>query len=119
MKLIDDISDFLGRHGFEVTHQTCGSFEIIRTSTNGDDHEKVILPLEICAGSEEEAQRMGDAAAMCVESICGREGYPLIITEDRWRSQGGMTRARLLAHPGIRPQLRGPKNRKVGSAGVS
>ena len=98
MKLIDDISDFLGRHGFEVTHQTYGGFEIIRTSTYGADHEKVILPLEICAGSEEEAQRMGDAAAMCVESICRQEGYPLIITEDSWRSQGGMTKARLLAH---------------------
>ena len=66
MKLIDDISDFLGRHGFEVTHQSCGNFETIRTSTNGGNHEKAILPLEICAGSEEEAQRMGDAAAMCV-----------------------------------------------------
>lgn len=98
MKLIDDISDFLGRHGFEVTHQTCGSFEMIRTSTKGGNHEKAILPLEVCAGSEEKAQHMSEAVAMCVESICGLEGYPLIITEDRWRSQGEMTRARLLAH---------------------
>ena len=47
---------------------------------------------------KEEAARAGEEAFECIRFIRSSEGYPLIITEDRWHRQKEMTQARLLAH---------------------
>lgn len=75
-----------------------GGIDVIRASTPDGRLSRLILPVEISARSEEEAQRMSETVSGCIGDICRAEGYPLIITEDRWRAQGTMTRARLLAH---------------------
>lgn len=98
MRLIDDISDFLVRRGFACRHLTLGGSEVICTSTLDGRESRYILPLEISASSEEDACSSAEAASACVRTILEAGEYPLMITEDRWRSQGDMTRSRLLAH---------------------
>ena len=98
MRLIDEISFFLEKHGFACSRQMRHGLDVICTSAYGNAGERVILPLEISESSEEDAGCAAEAASECVRNIAVCEGYPLIITEDRWHSQGVMTRARLLAH---------------------
>lgn len=97
-RLIDHIADFLVENGFELSFQIRHDFDVIVTRTLDGRHTKVILPLEISAGTIEEAEAESDNAEYAIRMIRREAGYPLIITEDRWRSQRQMMEARLLAH---------------------
>lgn len=97
-RLIDHIADFLVENGFELSFQIRHDFDVIVTRTLDGRHTKVILPLEISAGTIEEAEAESDNAEDAIRMIRREAGYPLIITEDRWRSQRQMMEARLLAH---------------------
>jgi hypothetical protein len=97
-RLIDNIADFLVANGFELSFQIRHDFDVIVTRTLDGRHTKVILPLEISAGTIEEAEAESDNAEDAIRIITREAGYPLIITEDRWRSQRQMMEARLLAH---------------------
>ena len=98
MKLIDDITFFLEGEGFECSRHMHDGLEVICVRIHGGKKPRTIIPLEISAGSPEEACTISEAAFSVIGSISRDEGYPLIITEDRWYSQKAMTRARLLAH---------------------
>lgn len=98
MRLIDEISFFLKENGFESSVLLRHGFDVICTRTAGRAEERIILPLEIGSATEEEAARAGEEAFECIRFIRSSEGYPLIITEDRWHRQKEMTQARLLAH---------------------
>ena len=98
MRLIDEISFFLKENGFESSVLLRHGFDVICTRTAGRAEERIILPLEIGSATEEEAARAGEEASECIRFIQSSEGYPLIITEDRWHRQKEMTQARLLAH---------------------
>ena len=97
-RLIDNIADFLVANGFELSFQIRHDFDVIVTRTLDGRHTKVILPLEISAGTIEEAEAESENAEYAIRMITREAGYPLIITEDRWRSQRQMMEARLLAH---------------------
>ncbi|MBR6546923.1 MAG: hypothetical protein IKT69_01335 [Bacteroidales bacterium] len=97
-RLIDNIADFLAENGFELSFQIRHDFDVIVTRTLDGRHIKVILPLEISAGTIEEAEAESENAEYAIRMITREAGYPLIITEDRWRSQRQMMEARLLAH---------------------
>ena len=97
-RLIDYIADFLVENGFELSFQIRHDFDVIVTRTLDGRHTKVILPLEISAGTIEEAEAESENAEYAIRMITREAGYPLIITEDRWRSQRQMMEARLLAH---------------------
>ena len=97
-RLIDNIADFLVANGFELSFQIRHDFDVIVTRTLDGRHTKVILPLEISARTIEEAEAESDNAEDAIRMITREAGYPLIITEDRWRSQRQMMEARLLAH---------------------
>ena len=97
-RLIDNIADFLVANGFELSFQIRHDFDVIVTRTLDGRRTKVILPLEISAGTIEEAEAESDNAEDAIRMITREAGYPLIITEDRWRSQRQMMEARLLAH---------------------
>ncbi len=97
-RLTDEILAFLEGNGIGCSRQMRDDFDVICAQTPVTEAYKVILPLEVGAESPEEAKagaRMAERAVWFMKSC---EGYPLIITEDRWRSQSEMTRARLLAH---------------------
>ena len=97
-RLIDNIAEFLVANGFELSFQIRHDFDVIVTRTLDGRHTKVILPLEISAGTIEEAEAESENAEDAIRMITREAGYPLIITEDRWRSQRQMMEARLLAH---------------------
>lgn len=97
-RLIDDISLFLEARGFEVTRQMRFGLEVISTNTIDKRHERLIMPLEINAHTPQEARTAGEHAYETVQKIASKEGYPLIIPEDRWKRQKEMMEARILAH---------------------
>lgn len=61
-----------------------------------------IMPLAITARSPEEAHEFRILAENAIAEAEGKDkGRPIIIAEDRWRSEGDCIRRRLLAHMGI------------------
>ena len=97
-RLIEDIGAFLNANGFEYSFQIRHDFDVICARTVDGQHTRVILPLEISAGTLEEAVKESRMAYEAVLSIRALEGYPIIIPEDRWKRQRPMMEARLLAH---------------------
>lgn len=97
-RLIEDIGAFLNANGFEYSFQIRHDFDVICARTMDGQHTRVILPLEISAGTLEEAVKESRMAYEAVLSIRTLEGYPIIIPEDRWKRQRPMMEARLLAH---------------------
>lgn len=97
-RLIEDIGAFLNANGFEYSFQIRHDFDVICARTMDGQHTRVILPLEISAGTLEEAAKESQMAYEAVRSIRALEGYPIIIPEDRWKRQRPMMEARLLAH---------------------
>lgn len=97
-RLIDEITFFLESEGFKCSRGLRDGFEVVCTHTLDGSSSRIILPLEITAASVEEAAVFSDRAFDCIRFITDTEGAPVIITEDRWRSQKEMTQARLLAH---------------------
>lgn len=93
-RLIEDIQDFLERQGFECTRQTRHGLETICICTSGTKEERLVLPLEIRAASPQEAEE----ESLIVKGFISQEGYPLIITEDRWKCSRGLMEMRLMAH---------------------
>lgn len=84
--------------------------EEIRFSVRGESELPVIhtetglriMPLAITARSTEEAHEFRILAENAIAEAEGKDkGRPIIITEDRWRSEGDCIRRRLLAHMGI------------------
>ena len=97
-RLIEDIGAFLNANGFEYSFQIRHDFDVICARTMDGQPTRVILPLEISAGTLEEAVKESRTAYEAVLSIRTLEGYPIIIPEDRWKRQRPMMEARLLAH---------------------
>lgn len=98
-RLIDDIAAFLEDNGFECSRQMRHDFDVICTRTADGRKEKIIIPLEIKAETLEEAVQNNEDAYEAIHMASREEGgYPLVVTEDRWRRQGEMMRARILAH---------------------
>ena len=97
-RLIEDIGAFLNANGFEYSFQIRHDFDVICARTMDGQHTRVILPLEISAGTLEEVVKESRTAYEAVLSIRALEGYPIIIPEDRWKRQRPMMEARLLAH---------------------
>ncbi len=97
-RLIDEIILFLEDNGIAYSRQIRFDFDVICIQLPGWESYKIILPLEITAATIEEAGERNIDTENAIFSIKAGEGYPLIITEDRWRSQRQMMEARLLAH---------------------
>lgn len=97
-RLIDETAGFLESNGLNCTRQMRHGFEVLCTITPGGRRQRIILPLEITAGTPEEAAQTSEEAYESVMMIRQMEGFPLIITRDRWERQRKMTEARLLAH---------------------
>ena len=96
--LTEDIIFFLENNGFECSRQIRHDMDVICTETLDGHSPRVILPLELKATAREEAGAESEQAWQVIFCVRSSEGYPLIITEDRWRRQRPMMEARLLAH---------------------
>jgi hypothetical protein len=97
-RLIEDIGAFLKANGFEYSFQIRDDLDVICAGTQDGRQRRVILPLEISAGTLEKSVAESQRAYETIQSISAREGYPIIIPEDRWHRQRTMMEARLLAH---------------------
>lgn len=97
-RLINDIVAFLTARGFEYSIQNRCGFDIIYAVTRNEGHTRMILPLEIKSETLEEAAAISMKAEEAIRMICSEEGYPIVITEDRWNRQRDMMQERLLAH---------------------
>lgn len=97
-RLIDDITAFLEENGFECSRQIRDDYDVIAAKTADGGDTRIILPLEITASSAGEARLISMGTECCISFITSSEGYPLIITEDRWKRQRKMMESRLLAH---------------------
>ena len=97
-RLIDDISAFLKANGFECSLQMRYGLDVICTKTLDGRHDRMILPLEINSCTLEEATQTSEDTYEAIRMTRSQEGYPLIITEDRWKRQREMMESRLLAH---------------------
>ncbi len=96
--LIDEITVFLEGRGFDCSRQVRYGLNAICVQLPGGKDHRLVLPLEISASTPGEAMKSRKFAEESIWFMKGHEGYPLIITEDRWRCSREMTEARLLAH---------------------
>lgn len=100
---LSEISDFLRESGFDSVTESRGGMSVLWANVqfeSSDENQlrRCIVPWSVMAGSQEEAQEQAQRLAELLRELSA-EGYrPIIITEDRWRRQPEMMRARLLAH---------------------
>ena len=106
-----EICEFLCANGFDCVTEPRGGMTVlwaeVRTEASGEKPvrsmntmpvRRCIVPWPITSKSQEEAQEQAQRMAELLNELSA-EGYrPIIITEDRWRRQPEMMRARLLAH---------------------
>lgn len=97
-QLTEDILDFLTAEGFGcMIESVCGS-DVIYVGLN-DGRRRLVVPVRITARSLEDAEKQSSEMLELIKRLSTDTGsQPLIITEDRWRSQRNMMEARLLAH---------------------
>lgn len=98
----NSVRDFLEGKGFhckDVTPAGTLSYQLMNViSADGEISRKVML-LNIDAETEEEAQTHSAEAWDAISTVREKgDGMPVIMAEDRWYSQTGMVRDRLLAH---------------------
>ena len=98
MRLTQDILTFLAANGFEcMTESVCGSKFICVSNKEG--LKRIVLPISISAANPEDAQTQSEHLKETIRLLTEQSACKLlIITEDRWRSDTGALRKRLLAH---------------------
>lgn len=112
--LTNSISSFLSENGIDFRTDEIDGHNVFFT-----DLGTPIFPISINSHSTDEATVSAAEAQQAIDKTCSMAGaYPLIITEDRWYSQGGMMRKRLLAHLQIFVQIyaRNCEVRKIDKA---
>ena len=91
------IAGFLDDAEIKFSVREEGALPAIHTDTG-----LCIMPLAITARSPEEAHEFRILAENAIAESEGKDnGRPVIIAEDRWKSEGDCIRRRLLAHLGI------------------
>ena len=113
-RLKNEIMQFLTEMGFhctdEVPEGSCA--DVIRVT----EPERLILPLEISAATQEEAETHARAVLQKIGNLKYMTGEsPVIIPEDRWRSRSEMktSGASGKAFSDICTQLRSPEDREI------
>lgn len=96
--MTEDIIFFLENNGVECSRQIRHDMDMICTGTLDGNSARIIIPISLKSRSRDEAAAESDQAWQAISTVKALEGFPLIITEDRWRRQRPMMEARLLAH---------------------
>ena len=105
MALHKEISDFLHENGISHDTVTTSGHSVV-VAHIGKDRNVSIIPAPISADTPETAARHTEELSSCIDAIISDTGKrPLIISEDRWRSQTETTKARILAHLEIFTQI--------------
>ena len=102
-----EICEFLSARGFDCVTESRGGMRVVWAEVPAESSDMVlagipprrcIVPWPVVAGSPEEAQDQAQRLAELLMDLSAEGHKPIIITQDRWRRQQGMMRARLLAH---------------------
>ena len=105
MILHKEISDFLQENC--IAHDTVIISDysvVVAHISNG--HDISIVPAPISAETPDAAARHCETLSLCIDAIISGTGKrPLIVSEDRWRSQADTTKARILAHLEVFTQI--------------
>ena len=92
--LAQEIGSFLTGNGLSHSVQNDAGRGIIVV----EKPHTAIFPIEVDAVTAEEARARSEEEWKRIKGYTDVHGYPVIITEDRWRSDTGALRKRLLAH---------------------
>jgi hypothetical protein len=101
MNLCEEICGFISGYGLK-----CELSSICGTTVIHTDRNSAIFLIPVDAEDVDKAEIQADSLKKAIAQHQADTGeYPLIITEDRWRSQSDMMKARLLAHLRIFTQI--------------
>ncbi len=101
MNLCEEICGFISGYGLKSEISSICGITAIHTDSN-----PTIFLIPVDAGNLVKAEIHADNLKKAIARYQPDTGeYPLIITEDRWRSQSAMMKARLLAHLRIFTQI--------------
>ena len=96
-QFVSDISSFLISEGFSCEHELFHGVEGLCVTSRTGSKKKILL-LYVHATCPSDAYLQAQLTSECIADLCKEDNeYPLIISEDRWHTQGQMMRARLLA----------------------
>ena len=105
MVLHKEISDFLQENCIAYDTVTISGHSVVAAHIS-KGRSISIIPAPISADSPESAAEYAESLSSCISNLTSSNGErPLIISEDRWRSQPETTKARILAHLEIFTQL--------------
>ena len=102
-----EISEFLSARGFDCVTESRGGMPVVWAEVTAESSDMVlaripprrcIVPWPITSNSLEEAGEQAQRMAEQLRELSAEGHKPIIITQDRWRRQPEMMRARLLAH---------------------
>lgn len=93
--LAGEIRDFLMESGIGcVAESRCGADVLLAG-------KKYVVPWPVAATGQAQAREQSALLEQLLKELAGSDAAVVVITEDRWRRQGEMMRARLLAHLGV------------------
>lgn len=90
--LSEEIKEFLSFSDLDCYVQTRMGMEVLFVAS------RCVVPCEVIAESYDEAQKQAQGLKLLLDDLQSEGLESIVITEDRWRSQGAMMRFRLLAH---------------------
>ena len=98
--MLKEIAHFLKLNGFqsEILVRKDQDVLFVRCGEGDCSNVRCIVPLLVCADSPMEACRQAENTKELLESLESEGLETVVITEDRWRRQCDMMKARLLAH---------------------
>lgn len=105
MELQKEISDFLLENCLAHDTVTISGHSVV-VAHIGKDRKVSIIPAVIYVQTPEAAVNYTENLSSCIDSIIADTGErPLIISEDRWKSQAETTKTRILAHLKVFTQI--------------
>ena len=90
--LSEEIKEFLSLSGLDCSAQTRVGMEVLFVAS------RCVVPCEVMAESYDEAQAQAQWLQQLLDELQSEGVETIVVTEDRWRSQGAMMKSRLLAH---------------------
>jgi hypothetical protein len=105
MELHKEISDFLKESNIINDTVTISGHSVV-VAHIGNERSIHIIPVPISAETPQDAILYSEAISSCINAIISETGKrPLIISEDRWKTQEKTTKTRILAHLEIFTQI--------------
>lgn len=105
MCLVDEITDFLKEHGLLCQTETTTDIRVLSVDIC-KGKVRHIIPLSLESRDIEDAAANSEKVSELISLLKEKTGaYPLVIAEDRWKSQTTTIRKRLLSHLEIFTQV--------------